>query len=324
MKKYIYTPLALTDKAAFSEASREELRVLLALIEADGLFENTDELARLSKTSKARTSSSLVYWEEAGVISEGNASPTITEEFEEKLSKGQISEYSAKETAKSIRDEKLGDMLNECAALMNRAALNSTEVKQITALHEQYGLSDEFIVTLAAHLAESSSLTVTKLVNKAINLSEREIDTMSALENYIADRENENQAEYEFRRIFGIYDRALSKTEKECFRKWSKEYGYFTEIVGEAYDIAVNNVTRGHVSYANKLLAHWYESGCRTLTECRQRYERDAEEKKTKKSETKKPAAKKEPKRYADFDADEVFLRALERSYGKQDKEEGK
>lgn len=316
---YITSPLTVSDKEAFAEASKEELRVLLALIECGGKIDTASSLAALAQVSSARAGSALVFWEEAGVIQKAEHTQTITEEFEERLELGKIRETSALDTAKSIRKSALADMISECATLMQRAALNSSEIKELTALYEQYALSEEFIVTLAAYIAEHGKLTVTKLTNKAINLTEREIDTLEALELYIAERESDSEAEREFRKLFGIYHRAPSKTEKECFKKWSRDYGYFTEIVGEAYDIAVTSATRGHLTYADKLLSRWYECGCRTISECREQYEKDEAEKKTKKEAEKTARKKPEKERYGDFDPEEAFLKALERSYGTRD-----
>lgn len=318
---YITTPIELTGKEAFTEASRDELRVLLALIECGGKLDSVATLAARAQVSSARAGSALVFWEEAGVIKKCSAQ-TITEEFEERIELGKIREVSAKDTAKSIRDSALADMISECATLMQRAALNSAEIKELTALHDQYALSAEFIVTLAAYIAGHGKLTVTKLTNKAIQLTEREIDTAEALEHYIADKESESEAEREFRKLFGIYGRAPSKTEKECFNKWSRDYGYFTEIVGEAYDIAVTNATRGHLTYADKLLTRWFDTGCRTVAECRAQYEKDEAEKKSKKETEKATKKKPEKERYGDFDPEEAFLRALERSYGSQSNNE--
>lgn len=313
---YITSPIKVSDNEAFGEASKEELRVLLALIECGGMLDSQDSLASLAKVSVARAGAAVVFWEEAGVIRKSEAHQTITEEFEERLELGKIREVSAKDTANAIRNSRLADMISECASLMQRAALNSAEVKELTALYDQYGLTEEFIVTLAAYIAEHGKLTVTKLTNKAIQLTEREIDTPEALEVYIAERESDSEAEREFRRLFGIYGRAPSKTEKECFKRWSRDYGYFTEIVGEAYDIAVTSATRGHLTYADKLLTRWFETGCRTLSECREQYEKDEAEKKSKKESERAAKKKPEKERYGDFDPEEAFLKAIERSYG--------
>ena len=314
----------LSKKEAFTEASKEELRVLLSLLERDGKFSDISELSECCGTSKARARAALVFWEEAGVIDEGVGTPTITEEFEEKLRLGEIKETTSKEAARAIRNAGLCEMISECASLMGRSAFNTSEIKDLTALHEQYALSEEFIVTLAAYLAGRGKLTVTKLVNKAIKLTEREIDTPKALEGYIIERESESEADREFRKLFGIYGRAPSNTEKECFKKWSRDFGYFTEIVGEAYDIAATNATRGHVSYADRLLTRWYETGCRTLSECRERYAKDEEEKKAKKPLQSARKQKKPAERYGEFDAEDAFLKALDRSFASDSSEKGK
>ena len=216
MINYNIFPLSVSKTAAFSEASREELRVLVALIECSGVCDDPKTLASIAGTSVARASSALVFWQEAGVISrKAEEGGTITEEFEESLRKGKIREARATDVATTIRREGLASMISECAALMKRSMLNSSEIKDLTALYDQYALSEEYIITLAAYLADRGRLTVTRLINKAINLTEREIDTPEALEAYIVERESESEAEREFRKIFGCYGRSLSKTEKE-------------------------------------------------------------------------------------------------------------
>ena len=320
MTEYSILPLSVTGKEAFLEASREELRVLLVLIERGGRIKDADELSVLAKTSVARAAAALIYWSEAGIISEGERVQTITEEFEERIEAGQIREVEATEVAKTIRRASLAEMLSEVAALMQREALNNREIKELVALYEQYGLTEEYIVTLAAYLSGRGSerrLTVTNLKNEAIRLTGLEVDNVKALEEYIVERESDSEAEREFRKIFGAYGRALSKSEKECFKKWSKDYGYFTDVVGEAYDIAVTSGSRRLLSYADKLLTAWFLAGCKTLSECKKKYADDEEAKKAEreaKTGTKK--TKKEPERYGDFDANEAFLKALERSYG--------
>ncbi len=321
MTQYKVAPLSVSDKEAFSEASREELRVLIALIERDGRIDSVEELAALAKTSKARASASLVLWEEAKVISTADT-PSITEEFEQRLEAGVIEEVAALDAARTIRSRALADMISECAALLGRATLNTTEVKKLTALSEQYSLSPEYILTLAAYMAERGKLNISRLADKAIHLVERDIDTAAALEFHIASLKSESEAEFNFRGIFGIFDRALSKTEKEAFNRWSREYGYFTDIVGEAYDIAVTKYTRGYVGHADKLLTRWFETGCRTLSECRARYDADEAEKKAAKADqAKKAPAKPKKERYGNFDPQEAFMKALNRSYGKKDGE---
>ncbi len=310
--------LSVLGKAEFKEASLEELRVLVAWLESGET--SPERLSELCGISKARAKSSLVFWTDAGVI---NEAPTITEEFEARLKCGEIAEESSKSVAEAIRSSELADMISECAAIMKRSAFNTAEIKNLTGLHEQYRLSADYITTLAAYLAEKyqatgKSFTVSKLTNKAMTLAGKDVNTTEALEEYIRRAESENAIEREFRRLFGIYDRALTPTEKAYFKRWSEEYGYFTEIVGEAYDISVHAISKLSYSYIEKILKGWHEAGCRTVAECRRQRELEMTEK-AKAAEEKKAAKAKKPAeskpRYGDFDINDAFQKALARSF---------
>ncbi len=322
MTHYKIIPISVSSKEAFKEASREELRALIVLIECEGRPKSIEEFAERAGISKARASASLVLWEEAGVIAPVSDVPTITEEFERRLEAGEIEEITAKDAARSIRSAGLADMISECARMLGRATLNTTEIKKLTALSEQYSLSPEYILTLASHMAKKGTLNLSRLVDKAIKFSNDGIYDVSPLEAHLADIENESEIEKNYRILFGIYHRALSKTEKESFRKWSRDYGYFTDIVGEAYDIVVSRYKTNYVQRTDELLTHWYESGCKTLSQCRAKHDADMAEKKAKaekERQAKKPYAKPQKERYGDFDVEDAFLKALNRSYGKKD-----
>ena len=201
--------IKLIGSSAFSEASKEELRVLLALIQLDGRTESADVLAEAAGISPARCKAALAFWEESSIISIDDGTPLITEEFEERLMRGEIDVVPAVEVAESIRDEGLAAMIEECATLMNKPCLGSDEVKNIVALNTQYSLTPEYIATLAAHLAGKNDLTIRRLCNEAIKLKDRGCGDVDSLLAYIKYMEESSGSEWEFRRILGIYGRNL-------------------------------------------------------------------------------------------------------------------
>ena len=325
-KAYYYIPRRATECEVFFDASAEELRGLVAIIESGDIPITAEDIAARAKISRSRAIAAIALWLDSGVIREADAAPSVTEEFNSRMAFGEIGERPAAEVAKAIRSSALADMISECAKLLKRPALNTEEIKELTALCEQYSLSEEYILTLATYITHGgeNKSSVRNLVNSAIKYStEMALATVEDLERYISERENEGAAAKEFRKIFGIYDRPLSKTEAECFKRWSKEYGYFTEIVGEAYDLAVMGGYKKPVFQANRLITRWYETGCRTVAECRARFEADEEEKKAaRESERKeKKAASKPIDKYSDFDPEEALRLALERSFGSDDEE---
>lgn len=317
--------LSVVGKSAFTEASKEELRALLALIELGGIAESEASLASAASISPARCKAALAFWEESGVIIP-SGEHTVSDEFEDRLVRGEIDERPATEVAVSIRDESLSSMIDECARLLGQACLPNSDVKNLTALHTQYSLSADYIVTLAAHLAGRGTLTVRRLCNEAIRLQGKGCDSTEALEAYIKDMEDSTGAEWEFRRILGIYGRNLSASEKKYFKKWSEEFGYSVGVVSEAYDVAVLNTKtgRGDLRYMDSVLTGWHEAGCRTISECRERLEADKLRREGEKSEARKPrGTKADPPRYGNFDIQKAFDDAVARSFGEMSEEGG-
>ena len=319
MTEYKFNPAALTSGDAFTEASREELRVLLAIIAAGGRVEGDGALAEAASVSRGRASSSIVFWEESRVITQNDGTPTITAEFEERIELGKLDTGTAVSAAKSVRDNELCALISECATLMGRPALSTEEIKTINALYTQFSLDEEYIITLAAYLNEKGKLTATRLGAEAERLVKRGIDTAEGLMSYIEEKASESADEWEFRHLLGIYNRTLTRSEQEYVKKWYGEFGFGEDIIGEAYDITVRNTSKLSLSYMDALLTNWHAEGCKTLEECRAAVERDkakraAEEKQ--KTPPKMPRAQKTAPRYGNFDPLEAFEAALKRSYG--------
>lgn len=316
--------LSVVGKASFTEASREELRALIALVELGGVAESESELASAAEISPARCKAALAFWEESGVIIPADQH-TVSEEFEGRLVRGEIDERPAREVAVSIRDEHLASMIDECATLMGEACLPNADVKNITALHTQYSLSADYIVTLAAYLAGKGDLTARKLCNEAIRISGKGCDSTEALEAYIKDMEDSTGAEWEFRRVLGIYGRNLSASEKKYFKKWAEDFGYSVGVVSEAYDIAVLNTRsgRGDLRYMDSVLTVWHEAGCRTVNECRAKAEADKLRVEGERAQKKQSKTKAEPPRYGNFDIQKAFDDAVARSFGDISEEGG-
>lgn len=326
MLNYRIDKIKVIGTTALAEASKEELRTLLALIELGGKVEDANALSTAAMISPARCKATLAFWEESGVIAIDDGRPMITDEFEDRLTAGEIDETPALQVAESIRDESLASMIDECAMMMNTACLSNPDVKSLTALHTQYSLSPDYIVTLAAHLSSKGDLTVRKLCNEAIRISGKGCDTTEALEAYITNLEESTGTEWEFRRVLGIYGRTLSTSEKQYFKKWAEEFGYSVGIVSEAYDIAVLNTKsgRGDLRYMDSVLTAWHEAGCKTISECRERMEADKAKRTAEKAAgDAKRHTKSAPDtlRYGNFDINEAFNNAVARSFGEGEEE---
>jgi hypothetical protein len=98
--------------------------------------------------------------------------------------------------------------------------LETREVERITSLYTKKGLSPEYILTLSAFLKDRrQTLSVEAIVREANKLIANGTDTLEELEIYIKDKSDEVAGEMEMRRLFGIYNRTLTKTKREQFHR---------------------------------------------------------------------------------------------------------
>ncbi len=306
---------------SFRDATKEELRVLLAVLSLDRRITSVEELSELSGASRTRVLSSLTLWREAGVIRELDAYAELADEYSRPTP-----EDGSQRVAKDIRDEGLGELIEECAKTMKRASFSAEEIKEIHRLYMEKSLTAEYIVTLAAYLQSKQkngeSLTPRKLAKEGERLVDKGVETLEELELYLDRRSKMTSDEWEFRRLIGIYKRNLSDIEQEYVKRWWGEFGFSSAIIGEAYSLATKE-TNDAVSlpYMNTVLESWHRAGCKTVEECIAKSERHRAELHSKDGRgDAKPRARKEstaevPK-YSNFDSEDALMNALIRSYG--------
>ena len=318
--KYIIDLRSISSKECFADASKEELRVLLAILSENGNITDEATLASLSHTSKARAIASIAFWQEAGVLLEGEAKANdgnIREEYDSP----DEPEESAVEVANEIKKRGLAALISECARLMDKPMLSTTETRAIVGVYTKYALGEEFIVTLAAFLKEKKKLTAQRLAADAERLVKKGVSCLEELEIYISRMSRISDADWEYKRFFSIFERPLSDDESERASRWFSEYGYSEEIVGLAYSLTTTSTGRLEISYMDSILKSWHAEGLKTLDECKAQSEKFREEKRInnqQKGDTPPTSRRKqkEKPRYGDFDVADAFSKALERSYG--------
>lgn len=305
----------------FRDATAIELKVLLAI--ASDTSSTVSELSERLGISVARVKACITLFEESGVLTKESDGLLAEVEYEFDPAKNEKDNNdSSLEVARSIREYDLYELNCEMERIFEKT-LEAREIERITSLHTKKGLSPEYILTLAAHLKDKSqTLTVEKIVREAAKLLAKEIDTLEELEIYISEKNDEIAGEMEMRRLFGIYGRTLTKSERDHFKRWLHEYGYSAMIIGEAYDVTVAAINKMSLSYINTILTEWHDAGCKTLEECRAKIntrKSDNIKKANNNSQKTKKSTEAETPKYTDFNSEDALLRALERSYGESD-----
>lgn len=308
------------------DCSKEELALLVLLYTRGAQSE--EALAEALDLRSARVAGALRFLVEEGLVE--MAEDGVVTAFSERPAADVFEARGGASIAATIRDHALAALLEECAALLKKPTLERWEIEEITCLYEQYGLGEEFIVSLFADMRSRSACSVKALVNRAIGLHKQGIDSHEALMHYFENREQKGEFERSVRRIFGSYGRSISDAEREMFTRWTEEFGFGEEMIKKAYSRAViQSGASGKVpyEYINSILSGWYNEGVRTPEAADAASEKFKAQRTAEKNESTKDAPKRQRQKapqYGNFDTMDAFQRALERSYGTDAEDENK
>ena len=313
---------ALIPSEIFREASKEEWRVLIAIMCVSTPI-SIEALAKNADVSIPRTKAAITLFEECGIVTKTEESSFLGEviyEFENKTKLGERVAETALEAAKSIRDNDLYELQREIEKMLKKS-LSSYEIGNLTTLYTQSGLSPQYILLLTSHLCSVRSIVkVSTIIRQADALLASGVDTLEELERYIEEKSKEVAGEAEMRSLFGIHGRTLTPTERKYFKRWLHEFGYSNSIIGEAYDICVASTGALSLKFIDTVLSAWHDQGCKTVDECRIQHEQHRESSKKRTTKDKKASSKEaQTPKYAEFDSEDALMRALERSYGGSD-----
>lgn len=327
----------LAENPVLSEADRTELAVLLCLQELG--CATAAELARAALCTESDAQAALQFWRGARmvrVMSEGESAPIpAAPESESEAKKSEprkihaalrhemkLAPMNSEYTASLIEEHRLSAFLDACQQTAGQI-FSPHEIEITVGLHHQLGLSPEYILTLIAYCYGMEKRSMSYVEKVAFSfVVDRGIDTEEKLIAHIDALDRMHSAEGKLRALFGMGDRALTKREKDAFFKWMNDFSYGLDMIEAAYDKTVNNTGKASVAYADKILSHWHASGCKTPADAEALDAREAAALPDKKKKAEKEAAEREREKNRSFngsDIDDIFSRALARSYGKSE-----
>lgn len=300
----------LAGKIALREASADDLRVLLAFLER-----GAEHLSRDAGVSPARAEAALDYWREAGILTEGTGIPEP--EKPASIAANELIPMTGEETAEIIRRRDLSGAIDEAQKLLGKT-FNTTELKTFAELIEQLQIEPAYVLTLISWCKRRGKGTLYYVRGTAVSLVSEGIETLSQLEEHISRREKAESDIGQLRKMFGIGERALTKTEEKRFTQWLIEDKLPIEVIGIAFDMTVNNTGKISFAYIDKLVRIWIQAGCAgSAEEVEQFIERERAARGLPQYD-KKTRGPKHDNIPSTYNVDDFFARALERSYGKK------
>ena len=304
----------LAGKIALREASADALRVLLVFLER-----GSEHLSRDAGVSEARAEAALDYWREAGILSEGEGDAPAPDTEERPLRRpDELAPATGEETAEIIRRRNLSGVIDEAQRLLGKV-FNTTEIGIVAGLAEQLELEPEYILTLISWCHNRGKDSLRYVERTAFSLVSEGVETLPQLEEHVTRREAAESGIGQIRRMFGLGERALTKSEEKRFTGWFVDSGFPIGVIGIAYDLTVEATGKASSAYADKILKKWKDAGCSSSVEAVERF---LEEERSKRGAPEKKPAGRSPKHDEipkTYDSGDFFARAVERSYQKKD-----
>ncbi len=249
------------------------------IFKKDGVFPTPAETAKALGVSEAKAEFAFEYWEsrdefiqEEGVYSlKGEEMPEKTQKAVKKSKTSRVlsskPSYSQAEIdAVAANNKQVSALFYQCETILHKI-LTASDMEMLYSFHDWLGLPVEVISMLLSYAERKGKTTKRYLETVAIDWADKGIDTFEAAEEYITQLEANDSAEHAVRSILGIYDRALSTTEKKYINIWVKELNIPTELIAYAYDKMIDAINKVKLSYMDKMLQDWTEKGLKTVEE---------------------------------------------------------
>ncbi len=281
-------------------ADATDLKVLLYIAGLHGGEFDVDRAADFLQLSVSEVNSSVKFWRGASVIKRAIAKKEPEKTVREKRIMRLTSDEVAAIGEKNAEFRSFIDIAQQAAGWI----FNTAEIEIVASLYANLGLSPEYILSLIGYYICKKEQNLRYLEKVAYSYVDEGITTAEALEEKLRNKELFETREGKVRSLFGIGTRKLSAKESGYINDWFDKFGASDELISLAYEKTVDATGKASLPYANSILAAWHEKGIKTVDDVKNGGE----------------GSKKSKSAPQSFDVEDFFSRAINRSYGSEEK----
>lgn len=173
----------------------------------------------------------------------------------------QKKEYTLMEVQNFCNNHEVSELLFIIETYLKHP-LNSTEMNTVFFWYDTLHFSGELIEYLVEYCITNGHSSLRYMDKVALGWSENGIDTIDKAKEHVSIR---SKAYYSIMKAFGISGRNLADSEMAFVTKWTKEYGFETELVQEACKRTISSTQKPSFEYADSILTNWYNNRVHTL-----------------------------------------------------------
>ncbi|MGN1419771.1 MAG: DnaD domain protein, partial [Acutalibacteraceae bacterium] len=170
----------------------------------------------------------------------------------------------------------------------------------------------EVILMLIEYAKSKGKTGFAYISNLGRSWSEREIDSIEAVEAYIEEQNSTDEMWREFRSLTGVKNANPTTKQRNYFSVWKNELGFDCEMIYLAYEISIEKTEKMSLAYMDKVLKNWHKNGIKTPVDVQKEQEQWASQ--TQKSKKSKPA-EKPAQSDSSYDLDAFAKKSLKLKY---------
>ncbi len=244
--------------------------------EKDGVFPDAEQVARELDISLEHAIFVMDFWVSRGELCRtktGYEFPKVEKKASRKreetsatstLRKQSRPSYTMAEIdAVATKNKAISGLFYQAETVLQKV-LTQSDMEMLYSFVDWLGLPVEVITMLLSYGAKRGKTGRRYLETVAIDWAERGIDTFEAAEAHVMELEERDTIERKICGMLGIYDRALTATEKKYIKQWAETTGLSLDLIPVAYDRTVSRTGKLSWSYMNKILLSWVEEGLTT------------------------------------------------------------
>lgn len=219
----------------------------------------------------------LEYWDKQGALTYSNDrvifGNTDAAEVKTADSKKDMEEIRSAMT----ENPELSDLCALSQEILGKT-LRNKDIETLYWFYDGLGLSPEVITMLLEYCVSKDKRNMNYIEKVAISWHENGIVTIDAADRFINNEKEKNGYFHSLRKLFGIDNRNLSKTEENYLKAWRDDLGMDENMVALAYEYCIMQTSKLSFPYMNSIIKRWNELGIHTVAQA----ERDHEDFKTK------------------------------------------
>ncbi len=208
----------------------------------------------------------LIYDEDGYRFPETEALPLQSKPAPVRKSNRQVSRPSytmAEIDAVAAGNKSVSGLFYQAETVLHKI-LTPSDMEMLYSFVDWLGLPVEVITMLLSYASKKGKTNRRYLETVAMDWAERGIDTFEAAEAHVMELENADSMERKIRSILGIYDRAMTTTEKKYIKQWTNDSRITPELITLAYDRTVAHTGKLSWAYMHKILESWAQEGLLT------------------------------------------------------------